>query len=492
MKKLCLCFVMLLTTLAINAVEANLDIRSYEALLEQWRDSTLSVEKAKVWRKYAYMAQKVGRTEDAQTYAQEAYDMFLQLDEKGWASLCLYERSIDYNSIGDTANMRTIVDALEQLAQQDTTPLTQYNYYSVLFAYNTLIDTDVEKLADAGRKSIYYMEQIDDYKLYNIVPAWNYYNQSLVYDLCFSPPLTDSIRKYIDLATASTANMTKFDSVEIMISVGDERAWMHYYENDYALAEKQMLEVLQLVDTIAQTSPASVVSERTEAYAFMCELYSAQQRWKEAYYYKDKHLESYKERYNIDKQRVLDDIQTKYEVAKQQLTLEQAKHREEVLRGLLIIGLLLVLAISSALAAVSFRKREAEEKLYAKALEAENMYATIEQMKIDSVEPLESMREGLLTQIKSLSDKVSFKQKVLQHMQALDLELLRREMSTIEGLSTMDKRYIICFAAGLTAEQVSVIFNISPPSVYTVRYRIRKKYMASKGHLEQKEQIFPW
>jgi DNA-binding CsgD family transcriptional regulator len=56
----------------------------------------------------------------------------------------------------------------------------------------------------------------------------------------------------------------------------------------------------------------------------------------------------------------------------------------------------------------------------------------------------------------------------------------------------MDKRYLLCFAAGLSAEQVSVLFSISPASVYTVRYRIRKKYMASLWSKGQKEDVFPW
>ena len=90
------------------------------------------------------------------------------------------------------------------------------------------------------------MERIGDYKQYNIVPAWNYYNQALFYDVSFNPPMIDSIRRYIDLAAQSTLEMSWLDSLEVLISVGDERAWLYYYENDYVRAESQMLDVIVL------------------------------------------------------------------------------------------------------------------------------------------------------------------------------------------------------------------------------------------------------
>ena len=46
-----------------------------DSLREQvalWEDSSVSMEKAKIWRSYAYTADKVGLHEDAQTYAQGA------------------------------------------------------------------------------------------------------------------------------------------------------------------------------------------------------------------------------------------------------------------------------------------------------------------------------------------------------------------------------------------------------------------------------------
>ena len=110
----------------------NLPLDSLREQVALWEDSSASMEKAKIWRSYAYTADKVGLHEDAQTYAQGAYEMFMEMGETGWASLCLYERCIAYNAIGDAENMSDLVAELEVLARQDTSALTQYNYYSII------------------------------------------------------------------------------------------------------------------------------------------------------------------------------------------------------------------------------------------------------------------------------------------------------------------------------------------------------------------------
>lgn len=44
-----------------------------------------------------------------------------------------------------------------------------------------------------------------------------------------------------------------------------------------------------------------------------------------------------------------------------------------------------------------------------------------------------------------------------------------------EVLSPTDIKYIFFFYIMMSAEEISIVFNIDPHSVYTARYRIRKK-----------------
>jgi len=37
-------------------------------------------------------------------------------------------------------------------------------------------------------------------------------------------------------------------------------------------------------------------------------------------------------------------------------------------------------------------------------------------------------------------------------------------------------KYIICFAIEMEVQDMSLLFNVEPASIYTVRYRIKKKF----------------
>ena len=445
-------------------------------------NSPASKEKAHNLRNYAYTAGKLGMIEEAQEYAQQAYEMYLQLDEPAWASLCLYERCIAYNSIGDTLHMHALLNELEQLAKRDTSAITQYNYYSILFAWEVLQE-NAERATEAGRKSIRYMEQIPDLRPYNIMPEWNYYNQALVYDLLYDPSERDSIVYYLDRAELSASRLAhRIDYQEVMVSVNDLRAWLYYYDKDYAHAETQMFQVLALIDTIAQDSPGSIITERGEAYAFLVELYTSQGRYAEALHYQQLLTENNNERYSLERQRILDDVQTKYEVAQKELTIERQKRINQVMMNSFAISVLAIISILTILIAVWNRKRRIEEELYAKALEAENMHNELLQAReYGNTEPLEALREGLLLQLGELPPKANYKADAMRKIRELNLVIFKNTIVDAADLSVMDKRYLMCFAAGLTAEQIAEIFNISPASVYTVRYRIKRKNSTLKG-----------
>ena len=449
--------------------------------IDNRQNDSLYLELAHCQRTYAYTAGKVGKMQEAQEYAQRAYEAFMFKGEWGSASLCLYERFVAYNNIGDTTHMAELTEALRVLAEKDTSALTQFNYYSIMLANYAALGLGEEAIA-AGRKSINYLEQIKDYRRWNILPVWNYYNQALMYDFFREPPQTDSIAYWLDRAEMSIAGpIHPLDRQEAMISIGDLRAWLYYYQKDYVRAERKMLEVLSLIDSVGANSPASIVTERGEAYAFFVELYETLGRHAQALEFQKLLTENNKERYDIERQRVLDDVQTRYEVKLQKATIARQK---SVLRLVSVISVLVVLAIVFALLAVLYRKRQIEETLYAKALEADNMYTALQQVRErTNTEPLEIMRGQLLSQIRSLSDRTKYKQEAISRVEQLNLQTFKQNILEAESLSVMDKRYLMCFAAGLSAEQVADVFNVEPASVYTVRYRIRKKFPKEKSFI---------
>ena len=195
-------FLGLLTAAPVRG-QVHHELDSLAALMEQMEGTEEELALANVWRRYAFTAGKAGLTEEAQTYALKAQKVFMAHGEFGMASLCLYERCIAYHSIGDTVHMAQLLSELQDLAARDTSALTQYNYYAIRFAYLAAVEADVDLITEAGRRSIAAVERIPNFRLYAIMPVWLYYNQALMYDLRYSPPLTDSIDKYLRLAQAS-------------------------------------------------------------------------------------------------------------------------------------------------------------------------------------------------------------------------------------------------------------------------------------------------
>jgi hypothetical protein len=65
----------------------------------------------------------------------------------------------------------------------------------------------------------------------------------------------------------------------------------------------------------------------------------------------------------------------------------------------------------------------------------------------------------------------------IRQLSELDVDTLEQGyLSAHEKISTMDMKYIICFAIKMDVKDMSLLFNVEPGSIRTVRYRIKKKF----------------
>lgn len=414
-----------------------------------------------------------GKAEDAQRKLIAAYELFIETKNWDMASMCLYERAIDYMNMGDWENMLVQQNGLESLYEQHNSPMVAYNYHSVASGYYSYIDS-IDLALEHGRRAIVGLEQIADPRSYNIVPVWSYYNMAFFYDMYFQPPLVDSVRHYLDRARASIeGSRSRKDSLEALISIVDLEAWQEYYEHDYREAEAMMHEVLAMIDTVAQESPNTIITERAEAYEFLAMMAEEQGQWQAAYGYQQQLTETNAQRYDVDKRRVLQEVQTQYEVEKQQLEMDKLAAENSRGRWLLVALLLLLLLLVIGLV---MGRKNAEAKLYEAALEADNMRQAISALEEKTdIEPLRLLVDGLVKQMQEAA-KRDYTEPSIMGLQALDLAHIQVLLSHGTKITTMDKRYILCFAAGMTVEQIADFMCLEPASVYTVRYRLRKKF----------------
>ena len=462
---------------------------------------SLAFQRALSQRDSGIDAFKRGESAAAQDSLIAAYDTFMRLQHYDYASLCLYERAIEYMNIGAFDQMEVLMRQLETLTKKLATSsdskevrspgrtkeraedegryLVLFNYYSVASAYYAQLDSG-DLAIRYGEQSIQAMEQLPDPEQWRIIPPWNYYNQALYYDFYTSPRQTDSIEAYLRRAEhAATLLPHLEDRQEVCISIQDMWAWLHYYRKQYRAAEQTMREVLARIDSVAEFHPNTILTERGEAYAFMVMLCTEQGRYREALDWQERLIENNAVRYDIDKTASLQEIETRYEVEKQALEMERLQERNLAFRRLLYLLLSLLFCAILLIVVLYLRKKNTEARLYEAALEADNMRSEIDATK---AAPTDAFREllidNLIQQLQALPAETPYKEPTIQRLKSLDTKRLSNLFTQGRQLTNMDKRYLLCFAAGMTVEQIAHLFHIEPASVYTVRYRLRKKFPA--------------
>ena len=453
------------------------------AFAAQSADS-LVFQRALAQRDYGIDAFKQGHSEAAQDSLIAAYDTFMRLRRYDYASLCLYERAIEYMNIGAFDQMEVLMRQLEALTQMPNQQagaeeLILFNYYSVASAYYAQLDSGALAIR-YGELSIQAMEELPNPEQWRIIPPWNYYNQALYYDFYTSPRQTDSIEAYLRRAEhAATLLPHLEDRQEVCISIQDMWAWLHYYRKQYRAAEQTMREVLARIDSVAEFHPNTIVTERGEAYAFMVMLCTEQGRYREALDWQERLIENNAVRYDIDKTASLQEIETRYEVEKKALEMERLQERNLAFRRLLYLLLSLLFCAILVIVVLHLRKKNTEARLYEAALEADNMRSEIDATK---AAPTDAFREllidNLIQQLQALPAETPYKEPTIERLKSLDTKRLSNLFTQGRQLTNMDKRYLLCFAAGMTVEQIAHLFHIEPASVYTVRYRLRKKFPA--------------
>ncbi|MGM9811020.1 MAG: hypothetical protein ACI30J_09175 [Paludibacteraceae bacterium] len=520
---------------------------------------SLAFRRALAQRNYGIDAFKQGHSESAQDSLIAAYDTFMRLQRYDYASLCLYERAIEYMNIGAFDQMEVLMRQLETLTKMLNTPhstlndesvgtfqqagtcptrrdvppahpdnvshlvrpgdrtsfqqagsfqqartpaypdnaysaLVLFNYYSVASAYYAQLDSG-DLAIRYGEQSIQAMEQLPDPEQWRIIPPWNYYNQALYYDFYTDPRQTDSIEAYLLRAERAAALLhSPDDRQEVSISIQDMWAWLHFYRGQYRAAERTMLEVMVMIDSVAINQPNTIVTERGEAYAFMVMLCTEQGRYREALDWQERLIENNAVRYDIDKTASLQEIETRYEVEKKTLEMERLQERNLAFRRLLYLLLSLLLCAILLIIVLYLRKKNTEAKLYEAALEADNIRSAMDaalaaassdkgesgrEKKQDGMTALQLLADNLIKQLQQLPASCAYKTHSIARLQTLDIENIAHLCAQGNRLTNMDKRYILCFAAGMSVEDVADLFHIEPASVYTVRYRLRKKFPAN-------------
>ena len=439
-----------------------------------------SVAEANAIYHHADSLLRSGNVAEGHAGIQKALDIYSSLPgcEKR-QSLCLYQLAIEYFNQRDTAALAGILEQMKALADGNPSDKSiAYDYYSVLSSeYTARFEENPDDLSlrdrmlETMKAAAAAMECIpaEEWIRYQIEPVWAWYNIAVAYDLYFDPPVTDSISKYLAKAEAVRfyPGQDARGEMETFISTEDQRAWLKYYEGDYAGARASMDSVLATLEKVEELSPNTVITERGEAYSFYVEMYSALGQYEKALEYQQLLEENNRRRYDVERLAELHDVSERYQNEKKQAEIERLRTLSRW-RLWLIMGLVLLLG-ATALVYILYR-RNAEQKLYEAALEAENRMAEKDAANI--------LLEKLKADIASLPASNPHRAAALEALSrpGLQKQAERAFASAEKPLSNMDRKYLYCLLAGLSVEQIGGLFNIETDSVYTVRYRLRRKF----------------
>lgn len=363
----------------------------------------------------------------------------------------LYEMATNYLDQRDTLGMRRILDRMERLSKEQPEDLgAGYSYYSVLGTYYASLyeqdgrETTRDAMFQALREAIGFQEQMtqEDYKRQAIVPPWNYYNMAVCYDLYCDPPVRDSISKYLELADKANrenVHLQPFEHQQIDVSVRDLKAWLLYYDgkNDEAIAE--MNAVLALIDSVETTSPNTVITERGEAYGFFVEIYSSTGNHEKALEYEKLKAENDKIRFSAQRNAAVREVEAKYNVAKVETRLAKIRGW---MASLAILSLLLIAIV------LYYR-------LLIRSKEAGQYTAAVEALVETDAD------------VRVLTEQVS------------PDKAARIFSSAQKSLSAVERKYILLFMSGKSTEEIAEAMHVAPSSVYTMKYRIKKKFPES-------------
>jgi hypothetical protein len=399
----------------------------------------------------------------------EADKLFLKLSEqyakqKNWerVSLCYYNIATLYLNQRDTIGMQQTLYKMSELQQYaPENSALQYDYLSVRQTYNVcLFEATGDTLArnhamSDGKLAIAYLEQMthDELRQRKVNPVWNYYNVAVSYDLYYDPRPTDSIVRYLDKARQTNATqtfLTRSEHLQGDISIRDLQAWLYLYDAQYDKAEAEMNAVLALIDTVETMSPNAILTERGEAYAFMVELYETTGQIDKALHYQKLYTDNNRERFSTEKNRALHEVEAQYDIEKKDRTINEMRW--------LIAGLILIMILGILIAIL--RRRNREQTRYEAAVDADMAR--------------QAQHTTLMTIVQGLQNDFP---SATEQLQKVDITLAETIVSHAEKpLSLVDKRYMLCFIAGLKPTEIATLFNVEPASIYTVRYRIKKKF----------------
>lgn len=453
-------------------------------------------QKGAVCYSYASMQMFIGDVAKAHKIYYQAIRAAEKIKDYNKVMESFYALAVYYTQVKDTKRLDNILADIREVFQKagnNVPPSAYYSWYSVATVRYSL-DDDCPVMRDSAmlysRKSLDLVEKYGPELTHGTANlAWNYYNHALFF---IDKPYVneDSASYYLEKARKVPQRL-KMHAREVELNVRCAYATLYKSQGRYPKAIKEFKDALRMMDV--DTVNNGIRQERLDAYENIVSMDSALGNYKEAFVFQQKIIGYHKQVYDSDLARQLDEISTKFGVEKKNMELQNMKERE---RQHTIILRLLVGSLIAALVIIAFivwvyilHRRRLQDQLYQAALESEVNLQKLESVKSqysDLKETIESKQisrnfeigvEKMKAIVMAARLDSFVRDEYIKRLSDIDLIELERQFATsISQMTQMDVKYILCFYLEFEARDIATIFNVEPASVYTVRYRLRKKF----------------
>jgi len=224
--------------------------------------------------------------------------------------------------------------------------------------------------------------------------------------------------------------------------------------------------------------------EYTETYKFLAKCYEMMKRPAEALKYYKLLLENEGKRYDNEKVVAMNDMLVKYETEKKQIQIQTLLKENQTARRIFWLTIYLLLALLATAAFIirltHLKHKNTQQQLYETALLAELRQNELEKIENNKQQleqnPVKNIIENITQMVSASFIEKNDKKAYLERLSNLDAKLFETAYQNSKTkITSMDMKYILCFAANMDVKDIGLLFNIDTASVYTVRYRIRKK-----------------
>lgn len=432
-----------------------------------------------LYRQLGHYEQDYGNTSLAHINFQKALQHYSQTDSElsaYWQAECLVAIATEFYSLTDTVGLNNILGELENIYHAYPIAPIAYQYNHALYhvADCKYRYTDESEMLDSFfnylYKTIAATRQLTNQQLieYQINPAWDYFNLASGYDVFTSPKQIDSIVKYTNLCKQYIPLVkTRSDSTNLVYHVENERVWVQYYQHKYDSVEFGFNRLQDMLANDKYMLYRDLILNQQQLYLFMKEYNCAIGNYRNAYKYQQLQHDEERKIFDVEKMKAISNIEMQFVTERKEQDIKRLEQEKEIVRrnAILIAGSIIAVLVVFILLLVirSVRKKNEEQQLYEAALEAE------------------MQKESRNTNLRQIINRMSHDfPKYEKLFQQVDIEQLQAILSKATmPLTSMDIQYLIVFQGlKLKPVQVADMFNVEPASVYTVRYRIRKKFPA--------------